>query len=527
MNLVSLMADIAGERPDQAAMVGADGTEVTFRQVHDWTGDLAARLAGHGIGEGDFVLMLEPPSPRLYPIVLALFHLGAAAVVPDPSALRAHVVHACATLRPKAMIGVRRAHALRLISRTVARIPLKLCTDGPLPFTHRLDTGFRSGEPGVPVADVPPEQAALVTQTSGTTGAPKGIPHSHGKLWSQIDAFADVGRPAPGTRGMNVLTPSFPLLLMVMGLTAVMPRFPIDHPGRIPIAEMVRQIDDHAVDHLYASPIVLERLLAAIGTGEVAAPTRLSTVFTGGAPIWPDRLLALQEHLPGTRLVAVLGASEADPMASYEASSLTPDDIRAMHQGQGLPGGRFIPHLDGLLIDPDRADRVPATLGRTEFDSLRAPPGTVGEITVSGRHVLTRYLPEDNNGTAGLTVDGTVWRRTGDMAMQTADGRLFLVGRRVHALPGRDGRVWPFQVASAARAAVGSTELAAVSHNGSIVLALADGVADRAALAQTLSRFGPVDIADKLGPLPVDRRHNSKVDLAKLRERLDTRANRR
>lgn len=521
MNLVTLMTDIAAQRPDQPAMIGADGNAVTFGDVQRWTGDLATRLAGHGIGKGDFVLMLEPPSPRLYPIVLALFHLGAAAIVPDPSALRAHVAHAGATLRPKAMIGVRKAHALRLISRAVADIPVKLSTDGWLPFTRRLDTGRQQERVPVPAADVPPEQVALVTQTSGTTGAPKGIPHSHGKLWSQIDAFADVGRPAPGTRGMNVLTPSFPLLLMVMGLTAVMPRFPIDQPGRIPIAEMVRQIDEHAVDHLYASPIVLERLLAAIRTGAAAAPTRLTTVFTGGAPIWPDRLLALQEHLPDTRLVAVLGASEADPMASYEATDLTPGDIRAMQAGQGLPGGRFIDHLAGVLIDPDRTDEAPRTLSGSAFDELRVPAGVVGEITVSGQHVLTRYIPEDTDAAAGLLVDGVIWRRTGDMAMQTEDGRLFLVGRRVQALLGPNGPIWPFQVTTAARSVVSTTDLAALSHNGSVVLALADPVTDRPTLAQALSRFGRIEIADDLGSLPVDRRHNSKTDLVRLRQRLD------
>ena len=521
MNLVTLMADIAAERPDQAAMIGADGKAVTFRDIQRRTGDLAARLAGHGIGGGDFVLMLEPPSPRLYPIVLALFHLGAAAIVPDPSALRAHVAHAGATLGPKAMIGVRKAHALRLISRAVADIPVKLSTNGWLPFTRRLDGGRAHEAAPPPVADVPAGHVALITQTSGTTGAPKGIPHSHGKLWSQIDAFADVGRPAPGTRGMNVLTPSFPLLLMVMGLTAVMPRFPIDHPGRIPIAEMVRQIDEHAVDHLYASPIVLERLLAAIRSGATSAPTRLTTVFTGGAPIWPDRLLALQEQLPDTRLVAVLGASEADPMASYEAGDLTPDDIRAMQSGQGLPGGRFIDHLAGVLVDPDRTDQAPRALSQAAFDALRIPPGVVGEIAVSGQHVLTRYIPEDTGGAAGLTVDGVAWRRTGDMAMQTEDDRLFLVGRRVQALLGPNGPVWPYQITAAARSVVETTDLAALSHNGSIILALADRVADRKTLAQALSRFGPIDIVDDLGPLPVDRRHNSKTDLARLRRRLE------
>src|SRR5438552_1303339 len=128
---------------------------------------------GRGIGPGSRVLLFVPMSVDLYVALLACFHLGAAAVFLDAWSDRRRLDGAIAAARPDAFVSTPRAHLLRLVSPALRRVPLKLL----------LSDTARWGEIGgarLAPAAVDPEEPALITLTTGSTGVPRVAARSHG-----------------------------------------------------------------------------------------------------------------------------------------------------------------------------------------------------------------------------------------------------------------------------------------------------------------------------------------------------------
>src|SRR5882672_3593064 len=99
----------------------------------------AAMLAADGLRAGDHALILQPMSAELYVALLAVFRVGAIAMVLDPSAGPKHVERCCTIQPPKALIASKRAHLLRLRIGALRKIPLKYSIRGRVPFTLRWD----------------------------------------------------------------------------------------------------------------------------------------------------------------------------------------------------------------------------------------------------------------------------------------------------------------------------------------------------------------------------------------------------
>ncbi|MDA0679819.1 MAG: AMP-binding protein, partial [Proteobacteria bacterium] len=63
------------------------------------------------------------------------------------------------------------------------------------------------------------------------------------------------------------------------------------------------------------------------------------------------------------------------------------------------------------------------------FETLMMSCGGIGEIVVTGKHVLRGYADAARNRATKIEVDGTIWHRTGDAGYFDQAGRLWLVGR--------------------------------------------------------------------------------------------------
>jgi acyl-CoA synthetase (AMP-forming)/AMP-acid ligase II len=518
MNVFELFqAQVAARRDAPAIIAMRRGArrEFTFGRLEADSAEAAARLTRCGVRQGDAVLVMQPLSYELYVALLALFRLGAVAMFLEPSAGRAHLEQCCAIGAPRAFIGSRRAHWLRLLSSAVRAIPLKFSTGGLVPGAKPL-LGHSSCAPAAESVACAPDTPALLTFTSGSTGRPKAAVRTHGFLIAQYSSLARALRLQPGERDLTTL-PIFLLANLGAGITSVIPDADLRRPGRVNAGPIVRQIRECGVTRSTGSPAFYGRLVEYCrGRGECLQG--LECIDLGGAPVFPPLLQRLRGLAPTAELVSIYGSTEAEPMAHVAWDATSERDRKQMRGGRGLLAGWPVSEARVRIV----RDRFGAPIGpysETEFEAERLPVGEIGEIVVAGDHVLKGYLHGDGDRDHKFAVAGERWHRTGDAGYFDADGRLWLVGRCSGRIEDARGVLYPFTVECAASFVAGVRRSAMVAHAGRRVLLLE---LEAGAPLPSVEEFGwaGLDEVREVGRIPVDRRHNAKVDYTELRRLL-------
>jgi acyl-CoA synthetase (AMP-forming)/AMP-acid ligase II len=461
-------------------------------------------------------------SVDLYVALLAILRLGLVAVFIDPSAGRQHIERCCAILPPKALIATAKAHLLRCLSPALRRIPVRFATGSvPLPGARRW-SDWRHHACNGQAAGCTPETPALVTFTSGSTGEPKAVVRSHGLLAAQQQILAAELKTSPGDLVLSGL-PIFVLSNLGSGAAGLLPGCDLHHPGSIdpaPIVDRIRELD---VTCIQASPAFLERVADHCLGRNVRVPG-IRRIHTGGAPVLPRLLDRIQAAAPRAEVTAIYGSTEAEPIACISRPKLRPADRMAMDSGCGLLAGRPIGAIE-LRILPDCWGTPIGPLSTSEFEDQCLGPGKAGEIVVCGPHVVQGYLRGEGDRTTKFSVDGKTWHRTGDAGRMDEKGNLWLLGRCAAAISDRQGVLYPFTVETAAAGSAAVRRSAFVKVGESRVLVVEPTTRSRSKLWADLKSalaWAHIERILVVPRIPVDRRHNAKVDypaLARLVEK--------
>ena len=462
-------AAAVARHPDRIALVEGSGQAVSFAALQARSHSFARAWAAKGIRHGDRVLLAMPVGADLYAALAALWTLGATVVLPEPAMGLSGLIHAARVTRPRAfcsagIYGVR-----------------KFALPALWPMIHlRPATGH-----GPPPDRPPPAPAdiALISFTSGTTGAPKAIPRSHAFLAAQHRAVAPLLDSATDERDL-VAFPVFVLINIASGRTSVLPDWKMSRLAQLAPDQLASRVTSQSVTRALLPPALCETLTRAPAT-----PT-LHTVFTGGGPVFPDLLDRLVARQPGLRIACVYGSTEAEPIAHLDAAGITPADRTAMDTGAGLLVGPPVPGLDLRLQD--------------------------GEIFVAGDHVNTGYLDPAHDAGNKLREDGRIWHRTGDAGRIDAQGRLWLLGRAGAEVRLGATTLHPFAIEVAARGWPGVRQAALMPGNDAPRLVI-EG--DAAHLTDWRTRAADLGLGHvtPIRKMPMDRRHASKIDRAALR----------
>jgi olefin beta-lactone synthetase len=527
MNIVEILQQHAAAYGERAAIVDRRGT-LTFRALDEASARVAARLEGMGLRAGDPALILCPMSGDLYATLLGVFRLGAVATFVDPSAGRAHLERCCRLLPPRVFLGSAKARLLRLVSPAIRAIPRHAIVGTRIPgltcVTSRMDGPQRTA-----IAASRADTPALVTFTSGSTGEPKAAVRTHGFLLAQHDVLQHSLALAPGEVDLTTL-PIFVLANLASGVTSVIPDADLRRPGAIDPGPLLDQIDRLRPSRVAASPALLERL-ATHARGSGRSLSTFARIFTGGAPVFPRLLAQLQALAPEAKVTAVFGSTEAEPIAHVAWHEVTDADRAAMRTGAGLLTGRPVASIEVRIL-PDRWGQPLAPLTRAELDMLALPPDAPGEIVVSGPHVLTGYLHGRGDEETKFEVDGRRWHRTGDAGYLDREGRLWLLGRCSATIDDGAGRVYPFAVECALHDVAGVRRTAFLAHRGRRLLVAelepetgqpAGGASGIEAALRTASAWAMPEAVVILPRIPVDARHNAKIDYPALGALLDRR----
>ncbi len=524
MNIADLLSDHASIRPNAPAIIDAPGGRdrvTTFSALDRQVSRAVAMLEQAGLRPGDRVLVLQPMSAELYVALIALFRLGLVAMFVDPSAGMDHVEECCALYPPRAFIGSPKAHLLRLLSPALRRVPTKFVIGPALPgATSWLPATGPWPLRALDASSVGADAPALLTFTSGSTGQPKAALRTHAFLLAQHRALEHAFAVQPGAVSLTTL-PIFVLADLASGVTSLIAAGDIRHPARITAAPIVAQIKRHRPVRAAASPAFWERVVAHCREKDCALP-HLRTLYVGGAPVFPRLLDGLHAIADDAEIVAVYGSTEAEPIAHLARSALLPGDLPAMRAGGGLLAGDPLPDVQ-MQILPDRWGTPIGPFDSAAFATQHLSTGESGEIVVTGEHVLPGYVDGRGDEETKFRVDGTVWHRTGDAGYLDERGRLWLLGRCSARIQDERGTLYPFAVESAVSFDHRVRRSALVARAGKRLLAVEMQGAGPEALGaiERAVSWAHLDAVRSFPHLPVDRRHNAKIDYPALRHLLE------
>jgi len=288
--------------------------------------------------------------------------------------------------------------------------------------------GLGARPTGEGAADVDPSEVGLLAFTSGTTGRPKGVPHTwQNMLWNHRQLIDELGlspddrnyaaAPLAHIAGLGTITGP---LLYLGGTTILEDQFDAD--------AVPERIDEFGATCTFMVPSMW-RATFEQGNWEGRAET-LRFGLVGGAPVRASLVERATEA--GATLHQGYGMTEAGPMVTL----LKSDDPEEHARTVGRPGM----HVACRVVDEEGA---------------AVPPGTTGELHVRGPNVADEYRASPDVDERAFA-DG--WFRTGDIARRSADGVLELLGRTDHLLITGGENVYPGQVESvlSGRADVGA-----------------------------------------------------------------------
>ncbi len=516
-----MLADRARRDPERVAIVeyrAGRARRITFGGLARKAAAVSARLRADGVRPGDRVLLFVPMSIDLYTILLGCLHAGATAVFVDAWADRRRLDAAVRAADPRVFIGTARAHLLRLVSSAIRSIPLHRTTR----IARSTNGGGAMHEnlPRVVRADEP----ALITFTTGSTGEPKAAARSHEFLRAQHEALASHLLLRSEDIDMPTL-PVFVLNNLALGVTSVIPDFDARRPAEIVPARIYQQLMVEGVTTSSGSPAFYDRLVAWCEAEGLELPLR--ALWTGGAPVYPRLAQRLESTVAGTAHV-VYGSTEAEPIAGIGAGKM----LRAMQPREGntfkgICVGQPGKDISLRLIRPHDG---PVLLGESGWNGWEIGGGEVGEVVVSGSHVLGAYYNSPaETALHKINEGGRIWHRTGDAARLDPGGRLWLMGRVAERVT-RGGQIWwsvPPELAAlsipevthAAYLGVPDPDL---GQRAVLCVEIPSGRSSTDSLNSVRKAVEPAPTDDLvvLKRIPRDLRHASKTDMAALRRLL-------
>ena len=395
--------------PDREALT--DGTRrLTYRGLADGIDRMAARLRALGIGAGDVVTIQMPNWIEFALVFFALERLGAVAVTVSVDFRSRELEYIMRFAGTKMLVCCARfrdfdhvAMAAELKPQLPALACIGVVRGAPGAGMVSLDDVAEASGPPAGFVPVPMDADTVMRMafTSGTTGNPKGVMHSHNTTLAAARILnGDLGLSANDV--MMIWLPlglNWGYLTLVQSVLAGAKGVLLD---RFRPAEALDLIERERVTYIPTAPASLTTILQEpdLARRDLSG---LRIVVSGGASAPVETIRAWRRAAPGV-LLELLGMLET----GYQTYTRATDNPERVAGSVGRPAS----HMGLKLVDAD---------GR------EVARGEEGDICCDGPSV---HLGYHNNPTANAEAflpDG--WFRSGDLGMIDTDGNLRIVGR--------------------------------------------------------------------------------------------------
>ena len=372
---------------DGTAFVFPVGEEaLTWQELHQHAVRIATHLTAQGIAKGDSVALMQPNCRdgvlALYGVLYGGFRATMINLIAGADAIAYALDHSEA----RHAFVHEDAHAIFQQATKPGQVA---CLD-------------INGADSAPLFDLDATDQALLMYTSGTTGRPKGVVHTHASLlaggWTTAIAHAlspsDCGLCVLPIYHINGLCVTLMGALVSGGSVAMCPKFSASQfLGHAGIAKAT---------WFSVVPTIISHLLHGETNPDQATRTTLRFGRSASSALAPDVQTAFESRF-GVPIVETMGLTET---AAQILSNPLPPGVRKI----GSPGMAYGNEVCILAEDltPTAADQE-------------------GEICVRGPNVMLEYLKNPEATASTFTPDG--WLRTGDLGRKDTDGYLFVTGR--------------------------------------------------------------------------------------------------
>ncbi|WAC93281.1 amino acid adenylation domain-containing protein [Mycobacterium sp. Aquia_213] len=415
-------AEVAAKTPENVAVSWAGGT-LSYRELDARADALAARLAERGVTSENPVAIRLFRSPEYIVAMLAVLKAGGMCVPMEP------------WLPPERVESILRQTGASII------------VDQEL-----LQAGEQDATDFHPV-EVPPQQAAYVVFTSGTTGEPKGVIGTHAAVGAYADDHLDsVLRPAAARLGRPLRIAhawSFAFDAAWQPLVALLDGHGVhvvDERTQTDAEALVAAIAEHGVDMIDTTPSMFAQL-AACG---LLTTVPLAVLALGGEALGSSAWALIRSECARTQLRAYNCYGPTETTVEAVVAAITDYDEPSI--------GRPTQYTRGYVLDT----------------GLRpVPVGATGELYLAGAQLARGYLGRPGETSHRFLADpfaaGERMYRTGDLVRRGPDGSLQYVGRADAQVKIRGYRVEPGEIAAALESHP------AVRHAGVVVRRLQTG----------------------------------------------------
>ena len=405
--------------------------ELTWRQFDEAANRFANLLLSRGITKKNKVAILLMNSLEWLPLYFGALRSGAV-VVPLNYRYTADEIKYCLELAEADVLifGPEFIGRIESIADAIPRTKVRLYVGEGCPsFAEsykRIDGYFKNDNPEIPLTD---EEDAALYFSSGTTGFPKAILHTHESLMSSCrteqkhhgqkyeDNFLCIP-PLYHTGAKMHWFGSFLVGSKAVLLRGVKPRW------------ILRAVSEERVTIVWLLVPWAQDILDAIESGEVKLEDyRLDQwrlMHIGAQPVPPSLIRRWKKYFPNHEYDTNYGLSESIGPGCVHLGIENIHKVGAI----GKPGFGWETKIAGTGGDP-------------------VPRGEVGELAVKGPGVMKCYY-NDPKATAAVLKDG--WLYTGDMAREDEDGFIYLVDRKKDVIITGGENLYPVQIEDFLRA---------------------------------------------------------------------------